>query len=619
MLVMHKLHPDETLVFLELIDKSIKNYPERVALSGDVPDLSYRLLDFKANTIMAQLQALGVSSGAVVAIHTEARDLAIASMIAVLRSGCAYLPLDPIYPLERLEYMVANANTRLVIRDNDIAFPSVNLSIDLRSLVFTQSVQPETLVGNNFVTINSVIDPASDAYIIYTSGSTGRPKGVRMNHGVLNNLIQWQNEHYSAKEAYRTLQFSSLSFDVSFQEIFSTFAQGGTLFLVRNQTKQDFRELLHFIEHHRIERIFLPYIALLQLLQWMNRLQIYPQHLQEIITAGEQLVISDDVKRAFRRLANAVLCNQYGPSESHVVTEYVMPQDVDAWMNIPSIGKPITQAQIWLLDENLHPVADGEVGELFIAGPVLANGYINNEEETNKRFIDVNINGSVCKTYRTGDLAQRDNDGNILYKGRIDSQVKISGYRVELSEIEAQLLNTGLIEEAAVAVREKNGNKSLVAFIRTKSTADFSLDNLKAQLAVDLPAYMMPAEYSVVVQLVKTATGKIDRKTMLESLEKNEKSSAITQNSNESIVEKILAILRRVINQPNLQLSDNLHNQGMTSLAANAIVAAVYDELAITVPAYALFQYPSVKHFIDYATKNKNQRIINLKHQKKNQ
>ncbi|MES2673086.1 MAG: amino acid adenylation domain-containing protein [Pseudomonadota bacterium] len=608
---MHEVERQKNSSFLTLFEQIVAQYPERIALAGDVTFgnaacVNYFQLDQQAQIIAARLNSLNLRSGSVVAIHTDSRALAIAAMIAVLRSGCAYLPLDPVYPAERLDYMVTNANTCIVISDNDSFRSATAALLDLRQLDFSASVLATI--------IPALPTDESDAYIIYTSGSTGRPKGVRMNHGTLNNLIHWQNAHYPAGECYRTLQFSSLSFDVSFQEIFATFAQGGCLFLVHNQTKQDFRALLTFIDTNAIERIFLPYIALLQLLQWANRLQLYPQSLREIITAGEQLVISDDLKKAFRSLSGARLFNQYGPSESHVVTEYQLPADIESWENIPPIGKPIDQAQIILLDEQQLPVADGDVGELYISGPVLANGYINNPEESAKRFIDLNLDGKQLRSYRTGDLAARDTQGNILYKGRIDSQVKISGYRVELSEVEAHLLNTGLIEEAAVAVRELRGNKSLLAFICVKAYADFSATHLKAQLERDLPHYMVPGEFVTLPQLAKTATGKIDRKTMLENLAQADTTAiAQRQNSNgqtdQNISQQILAIIRREIHSPTANMQDNLLDQGMDSLAANRIAAALYDELNLTVPTYALFQHRTIKLFIAHIIKssfNKN-------------
>lgn len=592
--------------FLTLFEHVVENYPDRIALVlnaqvRDATSLSYSQLDQYAHIIAARLASLGLQTNSVVAIHTDSRQLAIAAMIAVLRSSCAYLPLDPIYPSERLDYMVTNANTRIVISDNDNFRSASAALLDLRQVDFSASAPLTKLPALS-------ISNESDAYIIYTSGSTGRPKGVRMNHGTLNNLIHWQNAHYSAGECYRTLQFSSLSFDVSFQEIFATFAQGGCLFLLDNQTKQDFRALLTFIDTNAIERIFLPYIALLQLLQWANRLQLYPQSLREIITAGEQLVISDDLKKAFKLLNNARLCNQYGPSESHVVTEYQLPADIESWENIPPIGKPITQAQIILLDEQQLPVADGEVGELYISGPVLANGYMNNPEESAKRFIELNLDGQLLRSYRTGDLAARDSQGNILYKGRIDSQVKISGYRVELSEVEAHLLNTGLIEEAAVAVRDLRGNKSLVAFVCVKSATDFSVSSLKTQLERDLPHYMVPGEFQILTQLAKTATGKIDRKTMLENLAKVD---VIEVVSAQNLNQQILAIIRREVHSPAAGMQDNLLDQGMDSLAANRIAAALYDELNITVPTYALFQHRTIKLFIAHVTKTS----LNQNHQ----
>lgn len=585
--------------FLELFEQTVQICPHSPALAGELPEifsgqLTYAELDRHARLIANKLQAAGLRPGDVVAIHAASRLHAIAAMVAVLRSACAYLPLDPVYPAERLNYMVENANTRIVISDNDDFIPAFARRLDMRSINWSE--QPQAIESLQ-------IDPASVAYIIYTSGSTGRPKGVRMNHGTLNNLIRWQNAHYVADECFRTLQFSSLSFDVSFQEIFATFAQGGSLFLIDNQTKQDFRALLTFIDQQKIERIFLPYIALLQLLQWANRLQLYPQSLREVITAGEQLVVSEELKKAFKAIPHARLSNQYGPSESHVVTEYILGENINAWEATPPIGKAIDQAEILLLDDMQQLVADGEVGELFIAGPVLANGYINNPDETAKRFVNLNLSGKTIPAYRTGDLAARREDGNIIYKGRSDSQVKISGYRVELSEVEAKLLDTGLLDEVAVAVRELRGDKHLVAFVVSQANG-FSVVQLKSKLKIDLPHYMQPTEYHLLPELLKTPTGKIDRKTMLEKSALVEKKSTA---NNLPVDQQILAIIRREIRQPNAKLSDNLIHHGMDSLAANRIAAALYDELQLSVPAYALFQHRSIKKFIDYATRGTQQ------------
>ncbi|HEY6529491.1 MAG TPA: amino acid adenylation domain-containing protein [Cellvibrionaceae bacterium] len=619
--------------FLAVLSATIKQQPHAQALVSVDEVWSYEQLDQTANRLQFYLADAGLALGAVVAIHTHSRALAIAAMIAILREGGAYLPLDPLYPAERLQYMVENASCSLIICDNDDISPDGVSRVDVRALDMTLPLPKLALAP---------IKADSDAYIIYTSGSTGKPKGVRMNHGTLNNLIQWQNQHYIEGENYRTLQFSALSFDVSFQEIFSTLCQGGCLVLVPPEIKQDFRALLTFVEQQGVERLFLPYIALLQLIQWANRLEFYPEGVREWITAGEQLVISDEVRKAFIGMPHARLINQYGPSESHVVTELVLPDDPTQWPAVPSIGYPIETAQLWVLDEHGLEMGLLEEGELWIGGPVLGNGYINNAEETAKRFVVREIDGQTQRIYRTGDLASKNRYGEIAYKGRIDAQVKISGYRVELAEIEAQLLNTGAVREIAVAVEEQGEIKRLVAFM-VDGAMPWNDEQHFAHLARALPFYMVPSLIVRRSALLKTPSGKVDRKSLLaeyqaavqESLQAAEPASELnlnnalaadTEQSDAKLPNQaaeppqgaqlaepksgrapvseaqILAILRRELLLPTLTLDDNLVAMGMTSLGANRVAAAFYDDLGLDLPTYTLFQHRSVARLVAQLT-----------------
>lgn len=596
--------------FLAQLSATIKQQPQAQALVLVDEDWSYEQLDQTANRLQFYLADAGLTLGAVVAIHTHSRALAIAAMIAILREGGAYLPLDPLYPAERLQYMVENAGCRLMLCDNDDITPAGITRVDVRDLDMSLPLPKLALAP---------IKADSDAYIIYTSGSTGRPKGVRMNHGTLNNLIHWQNQHYIEGECYRTLQFSALSFDVSFQEIFATLCQGGCLVLLPPEIKQDFRALLTFVDQQGVERLFLPYIALLQLIQWANRLEFYPECIREWITAGEQLVVSDELRRAFNSMPYARLINQYGPSESHVVTELILPEDPSLWPAVPSIGYPIDTAQLWVLDEEGRELSDLEEGELWIGGPVLGNGYINNPEETAKRFILREIDGQTQRIYRTGDLASKNRYGEISYKGRIDAQVKISGYRVELAEIEAQLLNTGAVREIAVAVDEQGEIKRLVAFM-VDGAMPWSDEQHAAHLSKVLPFYMVPSHIVRLPALLKTPSGKVDRKSLLAQLHSLEAASTPIAELPLSLQEplagepvdaddaqlvepvlsagQVLTILRRELLLPSLSLDDNLVAMGMTSLGANRVAAAFYDDLGLDLPTYTLFQHRSVQHLV---------------------
>ncbi|SNB55512.1 amino acid adenylation domain-containing protein [Marinobacter sp. es.042] len=582
-------YPSHASSFLQEFEHTVLTFPDSAALWSGGKTTRYETLNNNAFLIQQHIANSGIGQDAPIAIHTQDRALAITAMIAILRHGCAYLPLDPVYPKERLNYMVSHAEVAMTITDNNDFRSPVGIHLDLREISFDQTPKerPEPFP----------ITQDSNAYVIYTSGSTGKPKGVLMNHGTLDNLINWQNNQYPQNTRYRTLQFSALSFDVSFQEIFSTLTQGGTLYLIDNELKQDFHRLLDFINEQQIERIFLPYIALLQLVMWANKLNLYPTSLKDIITAGEQLVISEELRTAFNAMKGAKLSNQYGPCETHVVSEYRLGGPADHWPKLPPIGKPIDHAELLILDEQQQPVAAGEVGELYIAGPVLAHGYINNPDQTLQRFVNLSGTEESKRAYRTGDLVSQNGEGELLYLGRIDDQTKINGYRVELSEVEATLLDTGLVKEAAVAVEEVRGQKRLVAFITSKSGAAEPDADLRRSLAKSIPGYMIPSRFHWLEELQKTPSGKIDRKSMVEKLEQP---AAETPINKEVLSRRVLELIRTELNHPDLSEEDNLQDQGMDSLTANRIAAALYEHEGLTVPVYSLFQYRSLGQFLDY-------------------
>lgn len=495
--------------FLAQLSATFKQQPKAQALVLHDSVWSYEQLDQTANRLQFYFADAGLTRGAVVAIHMQSKATAIAAMIAILREGGVYLPLDPLYPSDRLGYMVANASCHLLVCDNDELLLEGVRRVDVRKLDLTLPI-PKLASAR--------LKAESDAYIMYTSGTMGKPKGVRMNHGTLNNLIYWQNQHYVEGECYRTLLFSALSFDVSFQEIFSTLCQGGTLIQLPDEIKNDCRALLTFIDQQDVERLFLPYSALLPLIQLANHLEFYPEGVREWITSGEQLVISEDLRRAFAGMPFARLINQYGPCETHVVTESILSEDPSSWPVQPSIGFPIENAQLWVLDASGRELGPLEEGELWIGGPVLCNGYVNNEEETAKSFELKEINGEFFSVYRTGDLVHKNRYDEYFYKGRADTQVKVGSYRIELCEIEAQLLNSGSVHETAVAVENTEHGSRLVAFM-VDGAVPWTDEQHLEHLGKTLPFYMLPNLFIRRATLVKTPSGKVDRKCLLAELQ----------------------------------------------------------------------------------------------------
>ena len=305
------------------------------------------------------------------------------------------------------------------------------------------------------------------AYVIYTSGSTGKPKGVVMEHRALANLIAWQIEDFSRSAPARTLQFASLSFDVSFQEMFSTWCSGGTLVLLPAEVRREPAALLNFLRMKRVERLFVPFVVLQQMAEAAHMENVVLPQLREVITAGERLQITPRIRSFLEKLPECHLVNQYGPTESHVVTAFSVDGPPECWGELPPIGRPIANTQIYILDAHLNPVPIGVVGEIYIGGDGLARGYLNRPELTAERFIYHSFDGEPAqRLYRTGDLGRYLPDGNIEFIGRTDNQVKIRGYRIELGEIEVVLAqHPGIREAVVITTEDPSEEKQLVAYI----------------------------------------------------------------------------------------------------------------------------------------------------------
>jgi amino acid adenylation domain-containing protein len=376
------------------------------------------------------------------------------ALLGVLRTGAAYVPLDPAYPRSRLEFMARDADLALILASSD------------RAELFSGVAPAETLKGVAVPGGDSAGSEArleDPAYVIYTSGSTGTPKGVVLPHRALGNLIEWQVREPGFDVPLRTLQFTALSFDVHFQEIFATWAVGGELVFVDDAVRRDPTRLLAVLEQARVERIFLPFVALQQLAEVATTHGPLPSSLREVVTAGEQLQVNGILRSFFERLPECRLHNHYGPSETHVVTAHTLSGPPAAWPLLPPIGRPIDGSSIHLLAETGSPVEPGEAGELCVSGLALADGYWRSPERTAERFVQA---PDGTRMYRTGDLARRQEDGSIEFLGRLDHQVKIRGHRVEPGEVEAEILRNAAVRECAVAAREDGqGGRRLTAYL----------------------------------------------------------------------------------------------------------------------------------------------------------
>jgi amino acid adenylation domain-containing protein len=343
-------------------------------------------------------------------------------------------------------------------------------------------------------------------YVIYTSGSTGQPKGVAMNQLALCNLLLWQRQNVTISSGAKTLQFAPISFDVSFQEIFSTWCSGGTLLLIGEQLRREPLAVLGLLQEQAVERLFLPFVGLQQLAEVAIERKLVISNLRQIITAGEQLQITPAISQWLSQLTDCTLHNHYGPSESHVVTSFTLTNSVETWPLLPPIGRPIANTQLYILDGNLQPVPVGVPGELHIGGVGLARGYLNRPELTQEKFIANPFSTYPnSRLYKTGDLARYLPDGNIEYLGRSDNQVKIRGFRIELGEIETVLSQYPHVQASCVIVREDiPGDKRLVAYIVPQKEQRATVSELRSFLTQKLPEYMGPQAFVILDSLPLT-------------------------------------------------------------------------------------------------------------------
>ncbi len=479
-------------------------WPGRPALeTADGHTLTYRELLARVEDGARRWSGAGVRRGERIAIAATRSADSIVHILTAAHLDVGYVPLDLAYPAERLAAMLEDARPRAVVGEEQAL-----------ALLRERVGELPTLERPAPATTGLHAAEPDLAYVLFTSGSTGRPKGVAMGERPLRHLIHWHVAHARLGQPARTLQFAPLSFDVHFQEIFSTVATGGTLVLVPDAQRRDPALLHRALIERRIERIFVPYVAL-QMIADASRDEA-PHHLREVVSAGEQLQVSPAIRSMFLRLPGAELHNHYGPTESHVVTAHDLTGDPAQWPEIPPIGKPLPHVQVMLREAH----DDGEgftVGELLLGGETLANGYLGRADLSAERFRTDVAPGQTW--YVTGDLVRRDEHGALTYLGRADQQVKVDGFRIEPGEIELALMAHESVKEAVVTAPELPGaGRQLVAHVVLNPGVAGDAASLSPQwrqhLRARMPEYMVPVRYVVLDRLPVTPSGKIDRRNL---------------------------------------------------------------------------------------------------------
>jgi amino acid adenylation domain-containing protein len=496
-----------------LIEEQVQRTPSAIAVTFADSLLTYHDFNSRANQLAHHLYRLGVRPGMCVGVHLERSLDAMIALLGILKAGCAYVPIDPANPGDRVAFMIQNAQIATLLTHQHLVSALLEHQAQLVCLDSdwpTIATAPTTNPHND-VSVDNLI------YVIYTSGSTGKPKGVAMSHRAMCNLLYWQLETMVPPRAARLLQYASLSFDVSFQEIFPTLSTGGTIIMISEELRRDPVALLRFISERQAEKFYLPVVALQQLADASSGLgNVQLSCLREITAAGEQLLITPQMIRFFHQATNCTLHNFYGPTETHGTTIFTLSGEPEQWPTVVPIGCPIANDQNYVLDTSVQLLPIGISGELYLGGVGVADGYFNRPDLTAERFIpDPFSRQPGMRLYKTGDLARWRADGNIEFLGRIDHQVKVRGFRVELEEIEAVLSQHPAVRESVVIVREDvPGDKRLVAYLVTETQQQPTTSELRAIVQAQLPEYMVPGIYMFLDALPLTINRKVDRQKL---------------------------------------------------------------------------------------------------------
>ena len=465
----------------EWFEQQAAKTPNAIALEFRGETQTYDELNQSANRIARYLQKQGVQTGVIVGLCLERSILTVNALLAIWKAGGAFLPLDPAYPLERLEFMLSDSQAKLLLTQDELS-EKLKTPNDCRILLSNTLIEQARLEQPN--NLDVVTDHDQLNYVIYTSGSTGTPKGIAMVHRCLVNIIAWQLHSSPMGQELRTLQFASLNFDISFQEMFTTWCAGGTLVLLDETTRRDSVLLLDYVTEQRINRLFLPFVALQQLALAAQATNTLPTTLREVLTAGEQLRSTPALRNFFDRLPGCTLQNQYGPSEAHVITSCTLPASTQDWPVLPAVGKPLSNTRIFLVDSELRLVPPGAPGEVLTGGAGLACGYLNRPEQTAVSFISDPFGQHAHEMlYRTGDLARFLPDGSLEFIRRVDHQVKVRGFRIDLGEVEAALGQHPLVRETVVTVRGEAAQAQLVAYAVVHSMQQNEAELESAQVA----------------------------------------------------------------------------------------------------------------------------------------
>ena len=596
----------------QLFEEQVELRPDAVAVIFEGEKLTYQELNARANQLAHYLQTLGVGLEVLVGICVERSLWTIIGLLGILKAGGAYVPLDPEYPTERLSFMLEDTAVQVLLTQEKLVKSLPKSQAHVLCLdsdwLFTCQWSQENPITN--------VQATNLAYVIYTSGSTGRPKGVLIPHGAIANHCCIIQQTYELVHSDRVLQFASVNFDASLEQIFPTLVVGATLVL-RGSDIWTPRKFQKIISDFGLTVVNLPTAYWQQLAQEWVKTQILDANsqLRLMIVGGDVMLPSDVALWQQSPMSGVRLLNAYGPTEATITaTLFEIPPQLNLDTNLKkiTIGCPVPNKTVYILDNHLQPVPIGVPGELHIGGVGLARGYLNRPEITLEKFIcNPFSNEPDSRLYKTCDKARYLNDGNIEFLGRLDNQVKIRGFRIELGEIEARLTQHPEVDQAVVVVDEDQpGNKRLVAYIvpteKLNSIEDLT-HKIKTVLRQQLPEYMVPATLMTLSTLPLTPSGKINRRALPPP---DSVMRSLSLEMPQTKVEKLIAgVWQKILLLEKVGLDDNFFDMGGNSL----LLIKVLQELKIIftkeISMIEMFQHPSIRSLGQLLSEQKTQTL----------
>ncbi|MCG6135476.1 MAG: amino acid adenylation domain-containing protein [Nostoc sp. LLA-1] len=585
----------------QLFEEQVERTPDAVAVVFENQQLTYHELNTRANQLAHYLQSLGVSADVLVGICVERSLEMVVGLLGILKAGGAYVPLDPEYPQERLRFILEDAQVSVLLTQQQLVEKLPECQAQLVSLDTNWQFISQLAQENPITDVQAI----NLAYVIYTSGSTGKPKGVQISHNSVSNFLSAMQQRPGITEQDTLLAITTISFDIAALEIFLPITVGASLVIARRDVTLDGRELFDLLVKSKAT------IMQATPATWRLLLDSNFQFSDLKILCGGEALPWDLVKELLARSAS--FWNLYGPTETTIWSSVCQLESSESLI---SIGRPISNTQIYILDQNLQPVPVGVPGELHIGGAGLARGYLNRPELTQEKFIpnpfgrsrgaeEQGSRGAEVlpnsqspipspRLYKTGDLARYLPDGNIEYLGRIDNQVKIRGFRIELGEIEAALSRHPYVQASCVIAREDTpGDKRLVAYIVPQPQVTLTISELRSVLKSKLPDYMVPSAIVILESLPLTPNGKIDRR----ALPAPESSSELSDKyvAPHTPIEEILALIwQQVLKVELVGRHDNFFELGGHSLLATQLISRVRSSLKVELPLRSLFAAPTI-------------------------